>query len=80
MGNIPTLPNALARFEEACRTHAFIGSQPPERHEGIQQQYDTAKTNLMRAISAHANNHYNRGVDHGMSRARSSPGNGDMGG
>lgn len=74
------IPNALARFEKACRTHEFMGAQPPEDHDKIQNQYDVARDNLKKAIAQECKRKYELGVSHGMSRARSSPGNGDMGG
>ena len=74
------IPNAIARFDEAIRTHCFMGAQPPEDHAKIQNQYDVARDNLKKAIAQECERKYDLGVSYGMSRSRSSPGNGDMGG
>lgn len=76
--------DALARFEEAVRTHAFRGAQMPGDQERIQNQYDVAKDNLKNALQNVATTKYQEGFQAGRrdsdSRRNVSPGNGDMGG
>lgn len=38
---------ALARFEEAVREHAFIGTQHPGDRAGIELEYEKAKAALI---------------------------------
>ena len=48
---------ALKRFEEAVRDHAFIGAQYPADHAAIEREYKEAKQALITLVTkekAHA--------------------------
>lgn len=62
MAKALNLANALARFEEAVRTHEFRGGYPPEDRNKIQQQYANAQRRLLGAISDLGDLSYQAGV------------------
>ncbi len=41
----------LERFEKAVRAHEMLGAQDPEDWSGIEKEYESAKTELLKRLS-----------------------------